>query len=125
MTISDIIQAMKRNWEIGKKCARGGDITNKRAMIPTGNIELSTSLADAGQAANEAAALSVFADYRCQKAENTIRRQGVILASFSDYLAQVAGEVPTSEALASDPEAWRGVTWGLVDGFVKWLLLNG
>lgn len=25
----------------------------------------------------------------------------------------------------SDPEAWRGVTWGLVEGFVKWLLKEG
>jgi integrase len=94
-------------------------------MIPTSSTELSTVLADVGQAANEAAALSAFADYRSRKAENTLRQQDAALALFSGYLAQAAGEAPTGEALATAPEAWRGVTWGLVDGFCKWLLLNG
>ena len=96
-----------------------------RAMIPTGSKELSNVLADVGQTANEAAALSAFTDYRSRKAENTLRRQDAALALFSDYLAHAAGKTPTGEALATTAEAWRGVTWGLVDGFAKWLLLNG
>ena len=76
----------------------------------------------AGQAANKHAARAVFADYRSRKAANTIRRQDADLALFAQYL-QSAG-VPTGD-FASDPQTWRGVTWGLVEGFVRWQLLNG
>jgi integrase len=87
--------------------------------------ELSTILA-IGKAANEAAARGVFADYRSRTAANTVKRQDADLATFAEYLAQAAGgEMPTREALATDPVAWRGVTWGLVEGFAKWLLLEG
>jgi len=87
--------------------------------------ELSTDLAELGQAANEAAAQSAFADYRLRKATNTLRRQDATLALFADYLGDVGGISPGGPALAGDPGAWAGVTWGLVEGFVKWLLLRG
>jgi integrase len=79
----------------------------------------------AGEMANEHASRSVFADYRSRKADNTLKRQDAALALFSDYLAESAGHAPTAEALVTTPAAWRGVTWGLVDGFAKWLLLRG
>ena len=88
--------------------------------------ELSTVLASAGQAANEAAASSTFTDYRSRKANNTITRQDTDLATFAAYLAQATrSDAITGDDLARDPQAWRGVTWGLVDGFVKWTLLQG
>ena len=80
---------------------------------------------EVGQAANAAAAAAAFADYRSRKAPNTVRRQDAALALFSEYLAEAAGEAPSGDALASTPKAWAGVTWGLVEGFVKWLLLQG
>jgi len=80
---------------------------------------------EVGQAANEAAARAAFTDYRSRKSRHTIRRQNAALVKFSEYLAQAAGNGPSGEALASNPEAWRGVTWGLVEGFVKWLLVEG
>lgn len=76
-----------------------------------------------GHAANEAARQSVFTDYRSRKAHNTIARQDVDLATFAAYLTQAMGSAPGD--LARDPQAWRGVTWGLVEGFVKWELLQG
>lgn len=80
----------------------------------------------AGQTANEHAACSAFADYRSRKAANTLRHQDAALALFARYLAQATGgDVPTGETMASDPDAWRGATWGLVEGFVRWLLLQG
>ncbi|MBN1975952.1 MAG: site-specific integrase [Anaerolineae bacterium] len=85
----------------------------------------SGALIEAGKIANNSAARSVFADYRSRKADNTLRRQDAALALFSEFLAESAGHAPTAEALATEPEAWRGVTWGLVDGFAKWLLLRG
>jgi hypothetical protein len=80
-------------------------------------------LAEAGQAANRAAARHVFADYRRRKAANTIRRQDADLALFSDFVFDVEG-IETGD-LHADPLAWAGVTWGLVEGFVEWQLGRG
>lgn len=77
-----------------------------------------------GQIANTHAAAAAFTDYRERKAKNTIERQGHDLALFAQYLADVHINV-TAEALATSPEAWRGITWGLVAGFVRWQLLKG
>lgn len=82
------------------------------------------AMALAGQAANEAAARSIFADYRSRKAENTTRRQDADLKLFADYLAFV-GVATNPQALATDPAAWQGVTWGIVEGFNRWQLQQG
>ena len=76
----------------------------------------------AGQAANEAAARNVFSDYTSRKAKNTLTRQHYDLACFADFL-RAAGLNPGD--LASDPEAWRGITWGLVEAFKGWMLQQG
>jgi integrase len=76
----------------------------------------------AGQSANKAAARMVFIDYRTRKAPNTIRRQDADLALFADYL-KAAGVIVGE--LATEPRAWQGITWGLVEGFVKWQLVEG
>jgi len=96
-----------------------------RALTKRGDA-LSTILADVGQAANGAAAASAFADYRSRRAANTLRHQGADLATFAAYLARVTGgDAPDGEALANDAQTWRGMTWGLVNGFCKWLTLRG
>jgi integrase len=101
-------------------------------MNPPQEISLARHKRDAlavrsevGEAANVAAAAAAFADYRSRKAPNTVRRQDAALDLFSEYLIEAAGEAPTGEALARKSQAWAGVTWGLVEGFVKWLLLKG
>ena len=98
-------------------------------------------LAVAGRVANEEAAQSVFADYLSRKADNTIRRQAADLARFAAFLNQ-AGEgagLQLGAALAAfaesvaafpqgpdpDAEAWRGVTWGLVEAFRNWMVAQG
>jgi integrase len=63
-----------------------------------------------------------FAEYQSRKAANTTRRQTADLALFAEYLSAV-GVTPGD--FENDPEAWRGVTWGLVAGFVKWQLKAG
>jgi integrase len=80
------------------------------------------ALALAGQVANQAAAGGVFADYQSRKADNTTRRQAADLALFAEYL-RAAGVTPGN--LQTDPEAWRGVTWGIVEGFTRWQIQNG
>ncbi len=77
----------------------------------------------AGRVANAHAAAGLFADYRSRKAANTLRRQDNALALFSRYLAAAGIQSPPRPAeLGAEPGAWRGVTWGLVAGFARWLL---
>src|SRR5512139_3737350 len=76
----------------------------------------------AGQAANKAAARHTFTDYRSRKAANTVRRQDADLALFADYLTSAG--LPVGD-FATDPRAWQGITWGLVEGFARWQLLKG
>ena len=85
-------------------------------------LEIRDSLARAGLVANHFAAEGVFADYRSRKARNTIARQDDDLARFADFL-NAAGT--SAGDLSQDVDAWRGVTWGLVEGFVKWQLQQG
>lgn len=91
--------------------------------IPT-NTGIIKTTAAVGAAANHFAALNSFQDYRGRKSDNTLRAQGADLATFSDYLAVVGLALP-GERLATDPSAWAGMTWGLVAGFVAWMLGNG
>jgi integrase len=79
-------------------------------------------LIQAGQAANRAAARHRFEDYRSRRAVETLRRQEADLGLFANFLGEM--EVPTGD-LVTDPEAWRGITWGLVEAFVKWQLQKG
>jgi integrase len=88
-------------------------------LIPTNQIN---PLALAGQVANGIAARAVFSDYKARKSANTLRRQVADLALFAEYL-KTAGLQPGD--FANDPQAWAGITWGLVDGFLRWQLVKG
>ncbi len=81
----------------------------------------------AGQVANGYAAAATFADYRSRKAANTLDAQRSDLDTWAAFLctATDGADCPTSEDLATKPEAWRGVTWGLVSAFVQWMLREG
>jgi integrase len=94
--------------------------------ITTTNPEQIARLNDimqqAGQAANEQASRVAFADHTARKADNTIRRKIADLALFETFL-QSAG-VP-AVGLYDHPQAWRGITWGIVEAFRNWMLLQG
>lgn len=81
-------------------------------------------MAAVGHVANGYASQNVFERYKERKAENTTRTQRAALALFAQFLGQ-AGVSVDGAALASDPQSWRGVTWGLVDGFTRWLIIEG
>ena len=83
---------------------------------------LPDALQQAGQSANAAAARHRFAEYRSRRAEETLRRQDADLDLFAEFL-YTAGVL--AEDLALDPQAWKGVTWGLVEAFIKWMLNEG
>ena len=75
-----------------------------------------------GERANQAAASSRFTDYRSRRAEQTLRRQDSDLELFREFLAIC--DVQTDD-LSHEPAAWRPVTWGLVEAFVKWQIKQG
>src|SRR5579859_5416020 len=82
----------------------------------------SNALSLAGQQANQYASENLFEDYRRRVAANTLRRQDADLALFARYLGEagiVVGNLPDS------PTAWRGITWGIIAGFVEWQLTQG
>jgi integrase len=82
----------------------------------------SSALTLAGQVANDIAARSVFIDYQGRKAANTLRRQAADLALFAQYLS--AAKLQPGD-FGRDPQAWQGITWGLVEGFARWQLAAG
>lgn len=94
----------------------GQDLITTKGELPA------TAQQHAGQVANYVAAKHAFSDYHDRKAENTLVVHRQALQSLADYLT-TAGTQPGD--LYSDPVAWRGMTWGLVEGFVKWLLQAG
>jgi integrase len=87
--------------------------------------ELATPLEQMGQQANRAAKTAVFADYLSRRSDNTIATQAAALALFADFLAAAGHPDIDGECLQQDPECWRGVTWGIVEAFVKWMLAQG
>ena len=83
---------------------------------------LPDTLEQAGQSANVAAARHRFVDYRSRRAEETVRRQDADLTLFAEFLYTAGVQ---ANDLSHDPQAWQGVTWGLVEAFVKWMLNEG
>ena len=96
-----------------------GDLTMTNTLAPT-----NAAMATLAQSADHAAAGYVFADFRSRKAANTLRAHDADLASFAEFLGFQRVTVDAA-ALATDPAAWSGVSWGVVDAFVKWLLQRG
>jgi integrase len=91
------------------------------AVIPYS--EPQNVLALAGQVADKHAGASAFADYRIRQAANTRDRQAHDLALFARFL-QAAG-VPSVGDLAEDVTAWAGISWGLLEAFLRWQLSEG
>src|SRR5690554_5546562 len=112
------------------------DDTHLTPVVPA-----DAALAHAGQVANEHAARNVFTDYLSRKADNTIRRHAADLARFVEFLQQVGEQAGIELGAAMslfartigtfpdgpspDAEAWRGVTWGLVEAFRNWMVGQG
>jgi integrase len=84
-----------------------------------------SSMALAGAAADHAAAQTIFARHQAKLSANTRRQYRVTLELWATYLKAAGLPEVDADTLASDPTAWAEVTWGLVDGFVQWLLGEG
>ncbi|MCP4423465.1 MAG: site-specific integrase, partial [Chloroflexi bacterium] len=79
----------------------------------------------AGQIANRAAGQNIFQRYLSEKSVNTIKRQARDLELFAEYLIDAHIPLQHGADFQNDPAAWRGVTWGIVEGFSRWLLHEG
>lgn len=91
----------------------------------TNELTVTTTIHEAGQVANQVAASHVFADYLSRKSSNTIKAHKADLDAFCSFLEAAGVSCPSGEALQQAPVAWAGVTWGLVQAFVKWCLNEG
>jgi integrase len=87
-------------------------------------LQYNNDLAIAGEAANRASQQSAFQDYQSKITANTKRRQKNDLEAFSQYLSK-AGINRSVEDMMHDPLAWKGMTYGLLRGFVVWSLQEG
>lgn len=97
----------------------------KTAITTTASTQIAVMndlMQQAGQAANQQAVRVAFADHTARKANNTIRRKIADLILFETFLNSV--NVPAS-GLYDNPEAWHGVTWGIVKAFAAWQLKQG
>ncbi|NTU78425.1 MAG: site-specific integrase [Chloroflexales bacterium] len=90
------------------------------ALVPSRGIP--TALSQAAAAADRAASSALFAEYHRQLAAHTRSAHDQDLARCALYLADVGVAVG---ALAAEPAAWSGFTWGLVEGFKRWMLREG
>jgi site-specific recombinase XerD len=96
------------------------DQAQMTALVPR---ELTgAALSQAAAAADRAASSAIFAEYRQQLAAHTRSAHDQDLARCALYLADVGVIVG---ALAVEPAAWTGFTWGLVEGFKRWMLREG
>lgn len=84
-----------------------------------------TALGDAGQTANRIAGDTIFQRYLSEKSPNTIKRHARDLELFAEYMLDI-GIMPDQGAdFQTNPQAWQGVTWGIVEGFIHWQLREG
>ncbi len=94
------------------------------SLIVSTNTELEhfydDSLHHAGIAADHAYRPHMFADYQLRKSEATRQAHLNDLNLFARYLAS-CGIQRSGEALYSDPQAWHGMNYALLEGFRAWL----
>ena len=98
---------------------------SRPASQQTNQTPLPTPLEQAGRIANEAAGRTIFGRYLAEKSENTIKRHARDLELFAEYLLDIGIPLVDGADFQTNPAGWRGVTWGIVEGFVKWLLQEG
>lgn len=97
---------------------------NRIVQTQTIDIDVFSSIDEVAQLANTHSAKNAFNKYQSKKAPNTKRRQLADLALFSRYLGRVHID-RSAQDLMDKQEAWKGMTHGLVDGFIQYQRLEG
>ena len=86
-------------------------------ISPNSLILYDNSFQVAGRIADQASQYDAFSAYHQSTTTNTRRQQRRTLEAFSSYLAS-AGIPRSADDLYYDPEAWRGMSYGILRGFV-------
>lgn len=79
-------------------------------------------MAQVAEVANNASKAIVLRDYQERAAAQTLRRHHADLDSFASYLDE-AGIEPGD--LLNDLSAWDGISYGLVEGYKRWMIGEG
>lgn len=90
---------------------------SQKALVPQ-----ITGYSSIGQVANDFARQNLLEDYQARKSVQTLRRQRADIALFEQFLASAGTPM---EGLAYDLAKWHIVTWGLVEAFNRWQLMQG
>lgn len=98
-------------------------VLNKTANMDQ-SLSIYRDMDTLGHAANEAARLTAFTSYYNRKSINTRKAMRNTLGVLSTALA-TDGVKREPDQLFENPEAWRGITHGLVEGFQNWCLESG
>jgi integrase len=99
---------------------------NSRLPVPIESEERPlTPLQLAGEAANQAAGRHIFERYQQEKSENTLKRHARDLELFAEYLLDIGIPLIEGGHFQDSPAPWRGISWGIVEGFIQWLLREG
>lgn len=88
------------------------------------DLDVYPSIDEVAHLANQHSAKNAFNKYQSKKAPNTKRRQLADLALFSRYL-EIVHIQRTAQDLMDKQDAWKGVTHGLIDGFIQYQRLEG
>jgi hypothetical protein len=86
------------------------------------HVDANAVLAMASAAADRAASAAIFSSYREQLAPHTRIAHDQDLARCALYLADIDVAVGP---LAAEPAAWSAFSWGLVEGFKRWMIREG
>lgn len=100
------------------------------ALLARGEADQAPIITAAAVAADTVAAHHVFSDALQRLAPASRLRYEGDLALFGHYLVHVQSvRAASTGTIGADllykPSAWRNVSWGLVSGFVKWMLDEG
>jgi integrase len=93
---------------------------DNNSKLQRSHLEINNQIAEIADAV---AARYQFANYQQRRSFHTLRRQRAGLRLFEEFLYSVGIQI--TSPLFEDPEAWQPITWGLVEGFVKWQLSEG
>ena len=91
----------------------------------TTELAIKVSMTELANAADTAAAAGIFTKHSNERSANTQRAQRADLGIMARYLSTTPVDAPTADELYSTPAAWRGISWGVVAGLVRWMQNEG
>jgi integrase len=95
---------------------------NKSIQLSNPSDLATQKVIERGKALNKYVSSHAFENALLGKALNTERRKRADLRLLEDFLFTLGMQV---QAMYSNPEAWRGITWGTVEAFKLWMISEG